>query len=198
MSKFIADSRGIVSFTLTQIGLLIAVTILLLAIFTLFSNNDWQRKAELHNIAASFSTALQTMDTTIFENTTSFQFPEGNYNVYISTQYISITTQGILSHDITVRKQFLIKPWPQHNESPWKGKTGLHNHLNHTYGSHGTNDDPVQTKAKTYLANLWINTSKSLAANPLQVQTHRILYIDKVVIYFENGERQSYLFVYQK
>ena len=53
MSKFIKDNHGIMGLTLSHIGLIIATGILLTAVFSIIFLNDWQRNAELKNIATS-------------------------------------------------------------------------------------------------------------------------------------------------
>jgi len=79
MSKFIKNDAGIMGLTLSQIGLIIATGILLTAVFSIIFLNDWQRNAELKNIATSFSTIVEGMDTRFFENTTEFHFPDKTY-----------------------------------------------------------------------------------------------------------------------
>ena len=220
MSRFIKNDRGIMGLTLSQIGLFIAVGILLAAIFSLVFLNDWNRNAELKNIATSFSSMVENMDVRFFEDTTSFSFPnENQYNVSISTEYIIVRSQGNLNDVLSVKERFLVRPWPQSKRSPWVGGIGLHNYLKgylHNDDTHdwvnnsGNISDPITTDdisfVKNYLFSLQENVNKSLALNPLYIFTNKIVYIDKAIIYYDNNndgiwndgdEKQEFVFVYQ-
>ena len=220
MSRFIKNDRGIMGLTLSQIGLLIAVGILLAAIFSLVFLNDWNRNAELKNIATSFSSMVENMDVRFFEDTASFSFPnENQYNVSISTEYIIVRSQGNLNDVLSVKERFLVRPWPQSKRSPWIGRIGLHNYLKgylHNDDTHdwvnnsGNISDPITTDdisfVKNYLFLLQENVNKSLALNPLYIFTNKIVYIDKAIIYYDNNddgiwndgdEKQEFIFIYQ-
>ena len=105
MLRFTKDDNGIMGLTLSQIGLMIATGILIAAVFSLVFQNEWQKEAELQNIATSFSTMIEGMDTRFFENTVDFHFPGRGYyyNVSISTEYITVSTKGNLGSDISIR-----------------------------------------------------------------------------------------------
>jgi len=220
MSRFIKNDRGIMGLTLSQIGLLIAVGILLAAIFSLVFLNDWNRNAELKNIATSFSSMVENVDTRFFEDTIGFSFSEGNHcNVSISTEYIIVRSQGNLNDVLSVKERFLVRPWPQSKRSPWVGRIGLHNYLKgylHNDDTHdwvnesGNISDPIKANdiecVKEYLSSLQENVNKSLALNPLYIFTNKIVYIDKAIIYYDNNddeiwndgdEKQEFIFVYQ-
>jgi hypothetical protein len=220
MSRFIKNDRGIMGLTLSQIGLLIAVGILLAAIVSLVFLNDWNRNAELKNIATSFSSMVENMDTRFFEDTIGFSFSEGNHcNVSMSTEYIILRSKGNLNGDLPVKERFLVRPWPQLKNSSWFGRIGLHNYLKgylHNDDTHdwvnesGNISDPITTDdisfVKNYLFLLQENVNKSLALNPLYIFTNKIVYIDKAIIYYDNNddgiwndgdEKQEFVFVYQ-
>jgi len=112
MLKFIENKKAIMSLTFTQIGLIIATAILLSAAVSIVFLNDWQKKAELENIASNFSTVIQGMDSKFFENTTTFYFPEKtyDYNVSISTEYATVRTVGTWFNTLSVKHRFLKKP----------------------------------------------------------------------------------------
>lgn len=187
--------------TLSQIGLMIAMGILIAAVFSLVFQNDWRKEAELQNIATSFSTMVEGMNSRFFENTTGFLFPnmEYCYNVSVSTEYITVSTEGNVGNDISVKERFLVKPWPNPNESTWETGAALHDYLKDNFENSGNTSDPIQNvgNVKNYLNNEWENVSGSLALKPLYVSIDEIIYIEKACIYYEDGGKQGIVFIYQ-
>jgi len=199
MSKFIKDNHGIMGLTLSQIGLIIATGILVAAVFSIIFLNDWQRNAEIKNIATSFSTIVEGMDTRFFENTTEFHFTEKPYyyNVSISTEYIIITSKGNQNNKLSIKERFLIKPWPRHSDQIWKTGEELHSYCLNTYGHSGTISDKITHADLNGLNNYKNTTSIDLASNPLYIYTNKPVYIEKVIIYYGTDEKQDFLLIYQ-
>jgi len=200
MSRFIKDDKSIMSLTLSQIGLIIATGILIVAIFSIIFFNDWQKNAEIKNIATSFTTTIQAMDSRFFENTTKFQFPEKNYNynISISTEYIIISTEGSQNKKLSIKERFIINPWPRFSDQEWKTGQELHNYCYNNFGHSGTNADPITQDASNILKNEKVNQSPNLALNPLYIQIKSPVYIEKVNIYCDTGYKQEYIIIYQK
>lgn len=201
MSRSIRDNNGVMGLTLSQIGLMIAMGILIAAVFSLVFQNDWRKEAELRNIATGFSTMVEGMDSRFFENTTGFLFPDTkyHYNVSISTEYITVSTGGNVGNDLSVKERFLVKPWPNSNESTWRTGAALHDYLKDNFGNSGNMSDPIQNvdNVKNYLNDEWENVSGSLALKPLYVSIDEIIYIEKACIYYEDGGKQGIVFIYQ-
>lgn len=199
---FIKNKQAIMGLTLSQIGLIIASAILLSAVFSLVFANDWQRKAELENIATSFSTIVEAMDSRFFENTTSFSFPEKNYyyTISISTEYITISAKGNKDNTLSIKERFLVKPWPQDKSLIWVGGNDLHACLNTTFGNTGYLSDPIQDvdNVKNYLTTEFESAKNSLVLDPLNIVTTKTVYLDKTCIYYKGDEKQSFIFIYQK
>jgi hypothetical protein len=143
MLRCIHDNNGVIDLTLSQIGLFIATTILLTVVFSLVFSNDWQRTAELHSLATSFSNLLSDTDNRFFENTIRFQFPQKDYTyqIRISTEYITISAKGNWDADLFVTERFLIRPWPRFSTQNWTTGGDLHSYLNETCGHRGTKND---------------------------------------------------------
>jgi len=221
MSRFIENDKGIMGLTLSQIALIIATSILIAAVFSLIFLNDWQRNAELKNIATSFSSIVEGMDTRFFEDTTSFRFPDRGYyyNVSLSTGYIVVSAKGNFDNDLSVKERFLVRPWPQSMASPWIGEIGLHNYLKsylHNGDTHdwvndsGNISDPIAPDdidcVKDYLSASQQIVNISLASHPQYIITNKPVYIDKAIVYYDNDgsgvwekneDRQEFIFIYQ-
>lgn len=199
MSKFIKDNHGIMGLTLSHIGLIIATGILLTAVFSIIFLNDWQRNAELKNIATSFSTIVEGMDTRFFENTTEFHFPDKTYyyNVSISTEYVIVSAEGNQNNKLSIKERFIVKPWPRTSDQTWKTGEELHNYCLYTYGHSGTILDPIVQADLDELNIYKENAGIYLVSNPLYFKINKPVYIEKVIIYYGIAEKQDFLLIYQ-
>lgn len=199
MSKFIKDDHGIMGLTLSHIGLIIATGILLTAVFSIIFLNDWQRNAELKNIATSFSTIVEGMDTRFFENTTEFHFPDKTYyyNVSISTEYVIVSAEGNQNNKLSIKERFIVKPWPRTSDQTWKTGEELHNYCLYTYGHSGTILDPIVQADLDELNIYKENAGIYLVSNPLYFKINKPVYIEKVIIYYGIAEKQDFLLIYQ-
>ncbi|RLF33819.1 MAG: hypothetical protein DRM98_01685 [Thermoplasmata archaeon] len=213
MSRFIVNDKGIMGLTLSQIGLIIATGILLSAVFSFLFFNDWYKTAELRNIANSFSTLVEGMDSRFFENTTVFYFPDKNYryNVSISTEYIIVESEGNWRNKLSIKESFLRKPWLRQTGENWTNGEELHIYLNTTYSCYGEESDPIKkthiSSVKNYLNNLRDTANKSFALKPFYIDINKPVYIDKVYIFYDNNgdgswdknldEKQGFLVIYQ-
>ncbi|MDH7516824.1 MAG: hypothetical protein QHH19_00495 [Candidatus Thermoplasmatota archaeon] len=213
MSKFTNDEKGIMGLTLSQIGLIVATGVILAAVFSLIFLNDWQRNAELKNIANVFSTLVEGAETKFFEETTVFNFPKKDYdyNVSISSEYIVVSAKGKFGNEIFCKERFLIKPWPQKKNSPWFGRIGLHNYLKENFGNSGNVSDPIKKiyidDVKNYFKDEMENLNKSFALSPFYILRNKTVYIENAFVYYDNNdnnfwddadEKQVFIFVYQK
>ena len=192
MSKFIRDDKAIIGLTLTQIGLMIATGILIATVFSFIFTSDWQRNAELKNIASSFSTMLEGMDTKFYDNVTDFNFPDTDYyyNVSMSTEYVVISAHGNWNNELSVKKRLLIRPWPQNStlSTEWVGGNELHQFLREKFGASGNISDPIQIQdveaVKSILNENKTKIAETLALSPLFFSIDKPVHIDKTIIYY--------------
>jgi hypothetical protein len=199
MLRCIHDNNGVLDLTLSQIGLFIATAILLTVVFSLVFSNDWQRTAELHSLATSFSNLLGDTDNRFFENTIRFQFPQKDYPylIKISTEYVSISAQGRWGTDLFITERFLIQPWPRFFPQNWTTGDDLHLYLNETCGHRGTKNDAIPTINFTQLCIEHNNTKSFLALHPLEILNGEPVYLEKVTIFYDDGKSHDFLFIYQ-
>lgn len=193
MLKSIRNPEGIIEITFTNIGLMIATGVLLLAAYSFMFENSWQKKNEMQTIAQSFVTVLNEMDVKCFENTTWYTFPDMGYpyKVSLSMEYITITAQqSMFQNEVTVRKQFFSRPWLRTMHDPWGNKTEFHIFLRDMFGNAGTTRDPVQniTAVKKYLATEWNSTTMFFTVNPVMVDVTSPLIIEKICVYYDDNQ----------
>jgi hypothetical protein len=214
MLKFIKNDRGVIGITLSQIGLVIATGIILAAIFSFLYYSEWQRNSELKNMASGLSIMVEGMDTRFFDNTTTYFFPDKNYNynVSVSSEYIIINADGTWGNMLSVKERFLIRPWPRVNDPDWTSGKQLHSYLQDNYGRSGNKTRPIYksdiSSVKNMLNSYKEQDEQSLALNPLFVDILKPVYIDKVFIHYDtdgdniwnkkNDEKQGFLLVYQQ
>ncbi len=182
--------------------------------FSFLYYNNWQRQAELKNIATGFTIMVEGMDTRFFENTTLYFFPDKDYhyNVSISTEYIIINADGTWDNKLSVKERFLIRPWPRINNPDWNNGEQLHSYLKASYGRSGNKTNPINSFDITSVKNE-LNIEKeqdeqTLVYNPFYVDKSKPVYIDKIFIYYDtngdkswnkqNDENQGFIIIYQK
>lgn len=213
MLKFIEDKKAIMSLTFTQIGLIIATGILLSAAVSVVFLNDWQKKADMENIASSFSTIVQGMDTRFFENITAFYFPEKSYdyNVSISTEYVTVNTSGNWFNTLSIKYRFLKKPLLNRDYKEWITGDNFHNFLNDTYGCFGNETNPIinidADSVKNEIKNIVGDANFSFSAYPFYLEVKKPVYIEQVFVFYdlngdniwnkEKDEKQSFVLIYQ-
>ena len=210
MLRFIKNDKGIMGLTLSQIGLIIAAGILITAVFSLVFQNNWQKEAELKNIASSFSTIIKGMDSKFFENTTVFHFSEKNYEYFvnISTEYVIVTSGSSTNDELSIKERFLVRPWPKSKNMSWRNGIELHEYLNANFNNSGNISDPIQnvSEVKNYLGNEREIANKYFALNPLYIHINKVVHLDKIYVYYDsNGdgmwdkddEKQDFILIYQ-
>jgi hypothetical protein len=203
MLKFIQNKNGFISLTLSQIGLFIAVAVLLAAVFNFVFLNDWGKKEEIETIANGLSSHIDGMDTCFFDNKTKYFFKENDfeYNVKISTEYIVVESESGWFNDeeIRVTKRLLTNVLPRDNRFRWKTGDELHSYLKRKYIFSGTVDDPISTDffnippipyvsvVKTYILLEKMSTKDRLTRDPIEIDTDKPVFVEKVYIYYDDN-----------
>jgi len=212
MLKFIKDEGGIMGITLSQLGLIVASGILLSAVFSFVFLNDWQKKADLKNVATGLTTIVEGMDTRFFENKTMYWFPDKDYQyaASTSTEYIVIKSEGNWDEALSFKERFLIKPWPRVANPKWLSGKELHEYLKAKYLHSGNESDPILSTdmdaVKNDLFTDLEEANKTLALNPIQFDINKPLYIEKIFIHYDKDddgwdktidEKQDFVIIYQ-
>ena len=201
MSKFIRNQNAIMGLTLSSLGLIIASAILLAAVFSFIFLNDWQTKGEIDIISSSFTSKIEVVDTLFYENTTTFYFPDKKfeYNVLLSSEYITINAGGTQNDNIFIRERFVIRPWIRTNVDTWKTSEELHEYLKTNFENSGNLSDPIQKKdpVNTYLDDEWVDVNTFLSTKSYQVQPKKPVFIEKTILNYQNGEKLELILLYQ-
>lgn len=148
LKSLLHDRKGVISWLLSQLALILATGILLASIASITFYSDWKKEAEIKAIASELASWIYTMDLKVEENITKFFFPlkDFYYNASISTDYIVIERyDGRFKDKIRVAYPLFIKPYVIREDLniEWKNGEELHNYLCQEYGHKGTADDPL-------------------------------------------------------
>lgn len=199
MLKSINNSSGFMGLTLTTLGLLIASGILLLVVCSLVFSNPWQETEELHAIARGVSTRIQDMDSRFYESTILYQCPRSKYQytIQVSTEYITVSAKSTWGETFSVKERFVVHPWPRNDTLNWTTGSELHRFLNETYGHWGTPEDPLPFMNLSELENGREECATLLALHPLRIRSNTPLYIEKVSIFDDTGEKHDVILLYQ-
>ncbi len=199
MSRFFNDTRGILSLTLSQIGLFVATGILLSAVFSLVFFNSWQRTDELKSFTSNFSFLTGDMDILFFENKTKYQFPEKSYpyKLYLSSEYIAAFSKGILGTDLHVTESLQRRVWVRSPLRNWTTGDDFHEYLNRTFGHRGEKDDLLPSKNFSALLQEQNASMVYYALQPLEIITFEPVFLEKVTIFYGNGQKHDFLLAYQ-
>ncbi|MBN1281297.1 MAG: hypothetical protein JXA00_06575 [Candidatus Thermoplasmatota archaeon] len=197
MSRFPHNDQAFIDLTVSHIGLMIAVAILLLAVFSFLANSDIQRTKELQTIASRISTQIAALDAGVLENTTVLHLPDYGYDytVTLSTEYVSVAAQGAWGADLMVRERFVVNPWPQDNLSnlSWMGGRQLHAYLKAQYGQSGNQSEPMEDvdAVREELTAQREHASSVLSMTPLVFSSQKPLIVEKAVVYFQLPPAQN-------
>ena len=194
------DTVGVIQLSLSSIGLFLASVILLTVVFAVVFSNDWHRTAELESLASDFSNLLSDVDTLFFESEHSFHLPEKSYvyRVFLSTEYIALSTQGSWDTSLFKTKRLLITIWPRLPTQNWTTGADLHSYLNVTYGHKGVIDDPISSENFTRVLEELTGTVPYFALQPFEILIRKPIILEKVIVYYEPGMNHDFLLLYQK
>jgi len=200
MLKYIHDKEGVISWLLSQIGLLIATGILLASIASLTFYSDWQKEAEIKAIASNFATAIETADLQEFPKKSSYHFPKTDYyyEVTISTDYITVKrNDGMVSKKIVAREALLIHPWISPPMINTRGAEGFYDYLESRCEQGQDGSSPSSRIPRNIVENAFNESRKELIEYPLNIDINEPVFIEKVFVYYTEGGRGSYVLVYQ-
>lgn len=199
LKSFLSDRKGIITWLLTQIGLLIATGILLASIASLAFYSDWQKEAEAKEIASKLATAIESMDLKEFPERMAYIFPDKDYRyeVYVSTDYVTVKRyDGRINKKIVAREELLINPWPNPPLIGGDSVKGFYNYLESIYKPGYDGSSPQKMMQKDMVENAFEDKRKELAKDPFNVDLNKPLYIEKVFVY-TNGGKEEYVILYQ-
>ena len=199
LKSLLQDRRGVVTWLLTQIGLLIAVGVLMASIASLAFYSDWEKAAEAKVMVSNFATFIEFMDLREFPEKITYLFPEKDYyyEVYISPDYVTIKRyDGKFEKEIVVRKPLLIHPWINPEMLNEKGAKGFYTYIGSLLGENHDGSSPSRKAESDIINEKFKEALKKYAVTPLKLDTNSPVYLEKMIVYTEEG-RKEYVILYQ-
>jgi len=191
-SGFLDDKRGVLSWLLTQVALLMAAGVLIGAIAGITFYADWQKEAEARNIALNFVATVESMDLREFPEEIVYMFPlkSYHYEVEISTDYVTVIREdGTIKNKIFGREAFIVKPYVRAQAQNWSSSKELHDFLKSKYGAAGDADDPITASRKgevlSYLDDGMSYTAHEISVNPIKANANEPVFVEKTFVYFK-------------
>ena len=199
MSQLSNDTNGLIGLTLSQIGLFLATGILITTVLSVVFFNDWQQTNELRSLIRNFSSLVEDMDILFFENTTQFQFPGKNYHytIQLSSEYIVVFSKSFSGSEFYMTERLYNEPWIRSSQQNWTSGITLREYLNTTYGHRGSQNDSLSLENFTDLRREQNVSSSLYALHPFEILTGEPVYVEKVMIYYGNGQEYDFLLLYQ-
>jgi len=200
-SGLLDDEKGVLSWLLTQISLIIAAGVLIGAIAGISFYGDWQKEAELKNIASNFVASLISLELREFPYEKTYLFPLKNYHyeVELSSDYITVRREdGTINKNIICREELPIKPIITAGKNlDWTNSTEFHKFLSLNYGCDGSPESPIPLEQReevfSYIEQEMKYNAHETAAEPITIcDLNKPLYMEKTFIYFEKGDGRLY------
>lgn len=185
---------------ISHIGLLIVSTILISAVISLifFIGADLHRKGDLENIAHSFIAEIEHVNSKFIEESNKYTFPQKNYpyTVSLSSEFVTIKSNGNWHRSITVKKRYFTEILPLNKSITHKinsplsvlSKELFHKNLKIQYQAEGYKNSPI-TQFEKYsedISDACQKLSTILSKNPISIDVNKPIYLEKIIVYFEN------------
>ncbi|MFZ3166272.1 MAG: hypothetical protein WA130_01565 [Candidatus Methanoperedens sp.] len=192
---FIRNDRAWADFFITRIGLILFAAILLLAAFKIYPMfQERESRLNLDTVASDITSKIEAVDSiTIPGYKYNYVFEENNRDVRIeiSTEYITVHSN--LSSPIWGDRELIhAEPVITHVYPPnnnWSNTSGFRKYISDTIGG-GKNGDassPLDLEVeKQNVDAIFESTQKELAMSPFIPDHNKPLFIEKVIIYYNN------------
>lgn len=200
----IRDERAWADFFITRVGLIIFAAVLLLAAFKAYPMfQEKEIRAHLDGVASDLVAQIEAVDsTTIQGNQYTYVFDEKNKNIKIeiSTEYvvarISQSTAMWGEREIVHAEPIMTHVYPQN--SKWKDETALRDYLSEKYNKkNGAFTSQLDPANKKDVDDMFEGIKTELAKEPFTPDLSKPLKIEKVIIYYSDGQERDYVLVNQ-
>jgi len=206
---FSKNESGWADFFITRIGLILFAAILLLATFRIYPMyQEREIRSDLDGIASDITSKIEAVDSvTIPGYKYNYVFGEKNRNtkIEISTEYV-IAHTNVSSSLFGERELAHAEPVMAHVypvNSKWNNVSGFRKYVSDMIGEgkNGEESSPLEFPGdKEKIDMIFGSIEKELALNPFFPDLDKAIFIEKVIIYYENDTEileRDYVFLYQ-
>lgn len=206
---FIENDSGWADFFVTRIGLILFTAILLLAAFQIYPMFQEREillslDAETSDICSKIE-AVDSMTIPGYKYNYVFNDIDSGIRIDLSTEYVTAykNMSSSLWGDLELSHPEPVITHVYPPNSRWKNSSGFRKYLSDTIGE-GKNGDvssPLRFSDKKEEVDLMFESiKKELARDPYSSDLNRPMFIEKVIIYYDNQteiQQRDYVFVYQ-
>jgi len=207
MKRFTADERAWADFFITRIGLILFAAVLLLSAFKVYPMFiEKETIAGLDATASDITSKIEAVDSVTvpgYRYVHAFDEKDKLVSIGISTEYVAArvnisTPWG--ERELVHAEPLVVHVYP--SNSNWSNTSGLRKKLGDLgAGKNGDVESPLDfSKDKSAVDSMFNNIEYELARNPFVPDMNRSLIIEKVMIYYSDGNRsveRDYVLVYQ-
>lgn len=208
MRAIIKDESGWADFFITRIGLMLFAAVLLLSSFKIYPMfQERETGGYLDAVASDIASKIEAVDTTTipgYRYAYSFDEKDKDIKISISTEYV-VARVNMSSRMRDGREVIHAEPMITHVYPPnsnWSNTSGLREYLSRETGKSGDASSPLNfSRDKVKVDNILNYTRSELAQHPFVPDLNKPLFIEKVIIYYNNSKKETaerdYVLVYQ-
>jgi hypothetical protein len=207
LRRFTSDERAWADFFITRIGLILFAAMLLLSAFKIYPMfNEQQARAGMDAAASDIASKIEALDVVtvpMYKYVYAFDEKDKNKRIEISTELVVIrynlsTPWG--ERELVHAEPVVARVYPPN--SKWSNTSGLRKNLS-DLGS-GKNGDAVSplnfSGDKEKVDAMFNSIEQELARNPFVPDMNRSMIIEKVIIYYNDGDKheaRDHVIIYQ-
>jgi len=207
MRRFIADERAWADFFITRIGFILFAAVLLLSAFKIYPMfNEQQTRAGMDAAASDIASKIEAVDVVTvpgYKYVYAFDEKDKNTWIEISTEFVVVrhnlsTPWG--ERELVHAEPVVARVYP--TNSNWSNTSGLRRKLSELCA--GKNGDAVSplnfSRDKGKVDAMFNSIELELARSPFFPDMNRSMIIEKVIIYYNDGnkrEERDHVILYQ-
>ncbi len=207
MRRFIADERAWADFFITRIGLILFASMLLLSAFKVYPMfNEQQTRAGMDAAASDIASKIEAVDVVTvpgYKYVYAFDEKDKNKRIEISTEFVVVlhnisTPWG--ERELVHAEPVVARVYP--TNSNWSNTSGLRKNLSDLgAGKNGDAVSPLNFSGdKGKVDAMFDSIERELARKPFVPDMNRSMIIEKVIIYYNDGNKivqRDHVIIYQ-
>ena len=207
MNRFTADERAWVDFFITRIGLVLFASVLLLSAFKVYPMFiEKETRAGLDATASDITSKIEAVDSVTvpgYRYVHAFDEKDKIVRIGISSEYVAASAN--ISTRWGERELVHAEPLVVHVYPPnsiWSNTSGLRRKLSDLgAGKNGDVESPLHlSRDKSAVDSMFSDIEHELARNPFVPDMNRSLIIEKIMIYYRDGNKnvvRDYVLIFQ-
>jgi len=207
MNRFTADERAWVDFFITRIGLVLFASVLLLSAFKVYPMFiEKETRAGLDATASDITSKIEAVDSVTvpgYRYVHAFDEKDKIVRIGISSEYVAASANISTpwgERELAHAEPLVVRVYPPN--SNWSNTSGLRRKLSDLgAGKNGDVESPLDfSRDKSAVDSMFSDIEHELARNPFVPDMNRSLIIEKIMIYYRDGNKnvvRDYVLIFQ-